>query len=341
MKKSHTSVAIIVDTWFPDFGGKQVHIKNLRTKLHQHFHTKTELYYSGITNPVLRIFWPFWVIIKILKDHKTHPYDLIHSHGVIAGIPAKVVSLIVKIPVVHTVHGSPNLDQKLKNLGCLMEKIVLTKIKFTQQISVSENFKKHTNINNPIIIPNGVDVVAFNKVRTRKNKNPTLIWVGKDIPEKGVSILKEAIVRVRKKIPKLETELVTGGRLTGKKLIRAYKKSHVFVLPSLAEGQPITMLEAWAAKLPIIATNVGDNSKLVKHEENGLLIEPDNLNQLVKAILKVLRSRTKGKPMGLAGHRLVNKQFSWLSVAKSTYAVYKQVISSRHSGKRQRIQNPF
>jgi glycosyltransferase involved in cell wall biosynthesis len=207
------------------------------------------------------------------------------------------------------------------------ERWILTKIKYDYQISVSEKFTKHKNVNDHIaVIPNGVDIVAFNKVKTRKNKNPQLIWVGKDVPEKGVDFLKEAISRVRKKIPKLETELVTGGRLTGVDLIRAYKKSHVFVLSSLAEGQPITLLEAWAARLPVVVTDVGDNAKLIKNGRNGILVEPENVNQLAIAILKVIRSKTTGKRMGLEGYKTVKKHFSWLIVATNTYAIYKKVL---------------
>lgn len=327
MKKNQISVAIIVDSWFPEYGSKQVHIKNLRTKLHQYYHVKTELYYSGRKSIFFQIGWPFWVVRNIIAHHQLQPYSLIHSHGVIAGIPAKIASLILKIPVVHTVHGSPHLDQKNQNLGALLEALSLTLIKYDQQITVFKSFTKHKNQNQNItVIPNGVDVTAFDKVRVRKTPNPTLIWVGKNIPEKGVSILKEAITKVRKKIPKLETELVTGGRLTGEKLIRAYKRSHVFVLPSLAEGQPITLLEAWAAKLPVIATEVGDNAKLITHKVNGVLIEPDNVNQLAKAILKILRSRNKGKPLGQAGYRQVKKKYSWMSVAKQTFAIYKKAL---------------
>lgn len=329
MKKKSLSVAIVVDYWFPEFGSKQVHIQNVRSKLHQHFNTKTELYFAKNKNLWFQLLWPFWIVGKIIKHHKAKPYDLIHSHGVMAGLPAKVAATILRIPIVHTVHGSPYLDQKKKNFQYYIEKIILTNTRYSAQISVSKNFLKHKNSNKDIeVIPNGVSTSSFDAIRAKKNKNPMLIWVGKNIPEKGVAVLKEAIGRVRKKLPKLETELVTGGRLKGEKLIRAYKRSHVFVLPSLAEGQPITLLEAFAAKLPVIATNVGDNTKIVIDGVNGILIEPDNTTQLTKAILKILRSRNKGRNLGMSGYRLVKKQYSWGNVAKQTYGVYKKVMKT-------------
>ena len=144
---------------------------------------------------------------------------------------------------------------------------------------------------------------------------------------KGLPILRQAILKVRKKIPDLKAVLVSGGQYTGKSLIKAYKRAHVFVLSSLAEGQPITLLEAWAAKLPVVVTNVGDNAKMVQDGVNGYLVEPNNVVQLTQAILKVLRARTKNTKMGEAGYELVKQEYSWDKVAESTWQVYQKVLT--------------
>jgi glycosyltransferase involved in cell wall biosynthesis len=209
----------------------------------------------------------------------------------------------------------------------MMEKLLLTKIPYDAQITVSKGFLKYKNVNKKIYaIANGVDTADFSKVRVRKNSDPTLIWVGRLHPDKGVEYLKQAVVKARRKIPNLRTELVTGGRLYGAGLIRAYKKAHVFVLPSLAEGQPITLLEAWAAKLPVVVTEVGENPQMVKNGVNGFLVEPANVNQLAKYILKALRGKKLSKSMGIAGYKLVEKEYTWEKVADETYKVYKGLL---------------
>jgi len=75
---------------------------------------------------------------------------------------------------------------------------------------------------------------------------------------------------------KLEKYFVFKGKLFGDDLISEYKRNHVFVLPSLAEGQPLTLLEAMASKLPVIVTDVGDNSYFVKNHENGYILPSAN-----------------------------------------------------------------
>ena len=92
MKRKKLSVAILLDSWFPVFGGQQVHVDNLKTKLHRHFNTETELFYSGREDFLFKTIWPIVVIFQIIKYHKDKPFDLIHSHGIMAGIPAKIVS---------------------------------------------------------------------------------------------------------------------------------------------------------------------------------------------------------------------------------------------------------
>lgn len=256
MNNKTIHVIMLIDAWFPStqnrrgvYGGGQVHVRELRNNLHKDHPCKIELFYAKNSHILFRSIWAWAVIIKALRYARTHKIDIIHSHGFSAGFSAKVLGTILKKPVVHTVHGSHLMDQGKPTLQTNLEKWLLTGIKYSAEISVGKNFLKYKNVNKNIhVIPNGVDLARFNAVRVAKNTQPTLIWVGRPAAVKGISILKEAIKKVRVKLPTLHTELVTGGRLAGEPLVRAYKKAHVFVLPSLAEGQPITLLEAWAAK---------------------------------------------------------------------------------------------
>jgi glycosyltransferase involved in cell wall biosynthesis len=285
------------------------------------------LYFPVYPNIIFRTFWSLYAPFRILNQHHKKPFDLIHSHGYSAGLVAKIVSRIAHIPVVHTVHGSSMLDTRSKGLKATLEKWLLTEIKYDAEISVATTFLKHKNINSNVhIIPNGVNVADFDEIEETKNAEPTIIWVGRNDPIKGLKILKQAIVKVRKTIPNLKVKLVTGGSLTGKALIKAYKKAHVFVLPSLAEGQPITLLEAWAAKLPVIVTSVGDNPLMVKDGVTGYLVEPNNATKLANAILKMFRTRTKDIQMGEAGYTLVKKCYAWEQVAEQTWDVYEEVL---------------
>lgn len=333
MNKSPANIAMLIDSWFPGkkrvgmVGGGQVHVKELIQRISQKYPATFTLYFPAYDNPLYRFFWPFIAYLRLVETHRQHPFSLIHAHGPASSFVAAFAAQTLRLPAITTVHGTHLMDLHSKNPRTWFQRRAYTQKKFAAVISVSSAFLKYPNVNTNIqVIPNGVDVTEFDVVRVDKYPDPTLIWVGRDDPSKGVNILRQAIAKVRKKVPNLQAKLVTGGALTGKALIRAYKRSHLFVLPSLAEGQPITLLEAWAAKLPVVATSVGDNPSMVKNGINGYLVEPGNSTQLADAIHRVLRARNKDIKMGEAGYQMVKQDYTWDKTAAATWKVYQQVM---------------
>jgi glycosyltransferase involved in cell wall biosynthesis len=328
-------IVMLIDAWFPKdelspgvWGGKQVHVRELRERLTTEYGCAVELFYAAHKNFIIRSLWALWVVLDVVLYNRYHdPVKLIHSHGFYAGLAGKLISKILKIPVIHTVHGTPALDQGKKSPQAWIEAMLLTKIKYNAQISVSSHFLKYENVNQNIrVIPNGVNISDFNRVHVTKFKDPTVIWVGRDDPAKGLDFLKAALVKIRKNLPNLKAELVSGGRLSDIELIKAYKKSTFFCLPSLADAQPISLLEAWAARLPVVVTRVGENATMVQDGVNGYLVDPGNAQQLAGAIKKILKNPSGASLMGLAGYQLVKKQYSWKSVTEKTYTLYQQVL---------------
>lgn len=333
--KSKIRVALFIDSWLPGekrigtIAGTQIHVKNITKVLSESSDVDFDFYYPAYDTFLYRIFWPIITLTRLRKQHKAHPYHLLHGHGLTSSMIVSFASKMLNLPTIITIHGTQAIDLKQKNPKSWLYKKIFTQTKFSAQISVSSSFLQYPNLNKNIsIIPNGVDVTTFDAIKADKSTNPSLIWVGSNHPSKGITILRQAIVKVRKKFPDLEARLISGGDLTGKALIKAYKKAHLFVLPSLAEGQPIALLEAWAAKLPVVATSVGDNPKMVKDGKNGFLVEPGNVVQLADAIQKILRARSKDITMGEAGYQMVKKHYTWKKTAAATLKVYKSIITN-------------
>lgn len=331
-------IVMLIDAWFPKdedspgiWGGGQVHVRELRERLTEDYGCKVELFYAAHKNLLIRSLWALWAVIDVILYNRYHdPVNLIHSHGFYSGLAGKLISIFLKIPVVHTIHGTPGLDQGKKNPKAFLEKWLLTRIHYNAQISVSSHFLKYPNTNTDItVIPNGVNIREFNAVRVVKHPDPTLIWVGRDVPSKGLDYLKSALVKVRKVFPQVKAELVSGGRLSDRDLVKAYKKATLFCLSSLAESQPITLLEAWAAKLPVVVTRVGENETMVKDGVNGYLVNPGNSKALAQAIIKILKTPQKSIEMGEAGYELVKKSYSWDYVSEATFALYQRVLATQ------------
>ena len=291
-------------------------------------------------------FLPKAFLFIISKD-----YDIIHVHAFLPGIVARLLMVFKGIPTVLTVHGT-SINTNLNNpLSKWFEKFILTQILYNAQITVSRDFLKLKNVNrNVVYIPNGVDTKKFDRVRTKKFGQPTPIFVGRLHPQKNLINLIEDISVVKKEIAnikllivgegdlkaelqsqvanlKLKKNVLLLGQKKGLELIKLYKSSHLFILPSIYEGQPLTLLEAWAAKLPVIISNTGDNPYLVRNGQNGYLIgniyDP---NQIAKTIVQALAKDNLEK-LGLNGYNSV-KRFSWEKASKETLSIYEKVKKS-------------
>lgn len=85
---------------------------------------------------------------------------------------------------------------------------------------------------------------------------------------------------------------------------------NAFVLPSLAEGISNTILEAMASGLPVVATAVGGNPELVADGRTGLLVPPDDVEAMAKALLRLADDPDSARAMGLAGRIEAEQRFS-------------------------------
>lgn len=318
-------ILILIDAWFPFVGGGQMQVKNLRKILEKDFDCQFFILHSPSSHILVRFLWTFWVIPQAIYLNFKHKFDLIHAQAYWPGVPGKILAKVLKIPIVFTIHGSNLLDLGVKTPRAFLEKIILTKIRYDQVISVSSSFLKHRNINkNIVVINNGVDVSAFDRVKVKKEKPFQVLFIGRRDPIKGLVYLKKAMRLVKKMLPQARLRIISQG-VKWKDLIKEYKASHVFALASLSEGQPLTLLEAWAAKLPVVVTRVGENPQMVKDGENGYLVKPGDSQGLAKAILKVLKDK-KRDLMGERGYQLVKSKYSWQKCAQKTYEVYQKAL---------------
>ncbi len=316
---------MLIDAWDPFIGGAQVHVKAL-LKYFPH-HIKVYLFHAPHPNIFIRALWCLYVIPYVLLATRHQRFDIIHAHAFAAGLPAKILSLLLGIPVIYTVHGSHLMDLRASGLKAWLERFLLTRIHYTHQISVTKAFTEYVNVNKNIsVIRNGVDIKLFDRIKPQKSKKFTLLYVGRDHPTKGLNILRAAFIQAQKQYPQLQLRLVTG-QLTGQDLIKAYKQAHAFILPSLVEGQPLSLLEAWAAKLPVIATKTAGVTEIAT-VRNAILIEPGNSHQLVQAIIKLLTlTETQRQQLAQSGYDTA-KNFTWATTAALTAVVYEQVIHS-------------
>jgi glycosyltransferase involved in cell wall biosynthesis len=101
----------------------------------------------------------------------------------------------------------------------------------------------------------------------------------------------------------------------------------IFVLPSRSEGFSNAIIEAMAASLPVVATDVGGNAEAVKDGITGFLVPPEDPDALSAAILRLLADPFQAKAMGAAGRNLVAERFTTEAMMNQIAGAYRNLLS--------------
>ncbi len=107
-----------------------------------------------------------------------------------------------------------------------------------------------------------------------------------------------------------------------------YNASDVFVLPSLTEGHSMALLEALASGLPIVASRVGGNVETVEERKTGILVTPNNVNELKEALTELLYERAIRAKMGAAARESFLRKFSEKEQIARTIAIYRSLVTA-------------
>jgi glycosyltransferase involved in cell wall biosynthesis len=206
------------------------------------------------------------------------------------------------------------------------------------------------------IVPNGVDLERYKPTPPQSNLKDLVgeyehmvLFVGNLIPRKGLSFLIEASKQVTKETRGTKFVVVGSGplknrlfeytrkldvaesfvfleRVNDETLPVLYNLAAMLVMPSIQEGQCITLLEAQAAAKPVVAFNLTAVPEAVKNNETGLLVNPDS-TELAGAVLRLLSDQHLRERMGQAGRRFVTENFSWDICAQKMFQVYTEATA--------------
>lgn len=258
------------------------------------------------------------VVFRLVKLINQIKPDIIHSHLFQARFYTAIAHLISKRGILIT-HKHNNVNPKKHNVFIILEMISIFLSK--KVIAISNSVKRSLNRYELVpskkifILHNGIDYEKFFKIAESNNilrENPIVIGtVCRLEPQKGIQYLLLAMRIILTKFPSVRLEIVGDGSLFqelqsltkdlgisnsvkffGKfvDVIPFYKKMNLFVLPSLYEGFGIVLLEAMAAGVPVIATNVDGIKEVVIDGESGILIPSKNPEAIADAVLKLIEN---------------------------------------------------
>jgi glycosyltransferase involved in cell wall biosynthesis len=164
--------------------------------------------------------------------------------------------------------------------------------------------------------------IGQRRVDVGSNERVRLLFVGGDFQRKGGPLLLECM-RDPYLAERCELHLVTGAdvapqpnvlvhrglQANSPELLQQFAAADVFILPTHADCLAVVLMEATAAGLPVITTDVGALSEAVKPNDSGLLIQPGNLAALSAAVTALVDDPTRRRSMGRVGHALARDKF--------------------------------
>ena len=119
----------------------------------------------------------------------------------------------------------------------------------------------------------------------------------------GEGALQEALEARITELKLTDSIILTGYRDDVPRLLRQF---NVFVLPSLTEGMPNSLIEAMACSLPCIASNIRSCQELIEDNVTGLLIDPLNIAMIADKVIYILENSNVAKSMGNAARRKIS-----------------------------------
>ncbi|MCI1279549.1 MAG: glycosyltransferase family 4 protein [Nitrospira sp.] len=309
---------------------------------------------------------PLALASRLGKVFRQFRPDVVHTHKYKDSILAALVARYVGIPhVVRVVHGMPEPFKGLRNVkmagytiadrfvtGWLVDKVIAVSSDIEQALLRSYDAARI------VCIHNGIDLEAVRATTQRAdmrrkwnidNKAVLIGTVGRLVPVKGHALLLEAFRILSQSFQNVILILVGDGPLREQLETEAKRlgldqsvifSGHqeqsydfinmmdIFVLPSLHEGIPMVLLEAFALKRPVIASRVGGIPEVVSHGESGILVSPSNPDELAAAISALIEDQSKALAFGETGRCQVECEYSAKMMADRTASMYRTLFEN-------------
>lgn len=135
--------------------------------------------------------------------------------------------------------------------------------------------------------------------------------------------------RLKRAVPaEMRSRVCYVGEVARERLAEEYRRADVLMNPSLSEAFGMSVVEAMAARVPVVATWVGGMSYVAEEGKNALLVPPADPEALSRAVLRVLSDDELRGQLAWRGRRLVEAGFTWSQVVERTCAEYQRTLSA-------------
>ena len=297
-------------------------------------------------------------IKEAIKLGRRLDLDIIEGTNFLSYPVAWKVGEYLNIPKVMTYHDVW-LGRWMKNIGIsgilgeVLERYALSRkwdLIIANSNYTKENLKRAgLNSNNILTIYNGVELAEYQDIEVKKFEEPTICTISRLVKYKKVNDLIKAIYLIKEEIPGVKLKIIGTGpeeanlrKLASKlaleknidfegfleshqEVIRILKASHIFALSSIVEGFGMAVIEAMAAGIPYVASDIPPIREATNNGIGGLLFEPENCEDLALKIKTLLRDKLLQTHLIEEGNKYI-KNYDWSKISQEVENWYIKLI---------------
>ncbi len=305
----------------------------------------------------LLLLFPFTISFFISIVFNSRKVDLIHAHWSLAGVISCIAGKITRTEVITTLHGSDIAKAKSSRAYWMLLYIclklshrIITVSTSLEQELLSLFPKFYSKIKT---ISNGVEKSLLDiNMNVSSSKMIKLIYIGSLIPLKGVKIILNAVAEYRGKNSiqltiigdgpekeslqqltnylQIESQVNFTGSVPASDIATELSNADILILASSREGRPSVLLEAMAAGVPVIASNIEAVNNLITHGKNGLLFDLDIESSLTLELEKLANNHKLRALFSTEGRKFIrSKKLLWSETVKNYYKEYNSILNAK------------
>jgi len=302
--------------------------------------------------------WRVDALWRLYRLIRSQPIDILHCWMFHADIMGRLVGKIANVPVVIGSRRSIAIGgarrEQLKRWTAMLDDHVIAVCEMARAAEITRTGAAPEKVTT---IYNGIDSMPYNISLERAQQMRQMLGILEDAlvvgtvgrlhPVKGYRYLLQAWPAIQQRVPRAKLLIIGDGELradleeqahdlqiaeqliftgTRRDIPELLATMDLFILPSLWEGMPNVILEAMAAGVPVLATEVGGTTEIIVDPAYGQLIPPKDPDALATAAIALLVDDKRRQQMARAGQQLVKEEFSIQRTASATLSLYEKLL---------------
>ena len=305
-------------------GGIGGHAVMLANKLTQNGHQVKKL--ETIHLPIKNLKNPSFAVLSSLKSLVDRDsYDIVHGFNVPSAYAMKYAKGKKKILSIHGVFSEQVDSLHSKSVSSLAKSAESQVLQWPDKLTTDSKatqklYKKKFDIDFEYL-PSPLDTSMFENIGSVEKIENQVAYVGRDSHEKGIDILKAAE-------SKINGNVVYCTDRSWEDAMKIIKSSSMVVVPSRMESLPTTVKEAFYLNIPVIGTDVGGIPELIKNNETGIIIPPENPSKLAQAVNELLSDKDKAEKLATNGNTFVKNNMTWDVILPKYIQFYEDLLKN-------------